>query len=161
MNEICLRHAVVDDIEALYRLFSSVDQMHRDAHPEIFKQAEYPEDIKKYYRTCILDPDVTIIIAERKKQIIGGLICSLETSPSIPILVPRKIACIENITVSQAFRNKGIGRLLIEAIQEWAVQGGASAIELTVWEFNQAAARFYERLGFQPFRRRMVKNLND
>lgn len=160
MNEIRLRQAEADDIQTLYLLFSPVDQMHRDAHPEIFKQAEYPEDIKKYYRSCILDPDSTIIIAERENQMIGGVICSLETAPDIPILVPRKIACIENITVSLGFRNKGVGRLLIEAIQEWAEQRGASAIELTVWEFNRDAARFYERLGFQPFRRRMVKNLN-
>jgi len=160
MSEIMIRQAVLADIENLYALFSPVDQMHREAHPEIFKQADYPEEIKDYYRACIRDQSSVIIIAISNNKVIGGVVCSLETAPEVPILVPRTVACIENIAVSQSYRKKGVGRLLVEAVQEWASLRDATAIELTVWEFNQDAARFYNELGFQPYRRRMVKTLD-
>ena len=161
MSQITIRQAEVEDVENLYELFSPVDQMHREAHPEIFKQAEYPADIKDYYRACIQDQGSMIIIAMEEHKVIGGVICSLETAAEIPILVPRTVACIENITVSPSYRKKGVGRLLVEAVQDWANQWNATAIELTVWEFNQDAAMFYNELGFIPYRRRMVKMLDD
>lgn len=160
MSQITIRQAELEDVENLYVLFSPVDQMHREAHPEIFKQADYPEDIKDYYRACIRDQRSVIIMAMLENKVIGGVICSLETAPEIPILVPRTTACIENITVSHSYRKKGVGRMLVEAIQDWAYQWGATAIELKVWEFNQDAAMFYYELGFIPYRRRMVKMLD-
>lgn len=161
MNRIRIRNAVSKDVQALYALFSAVDQLHREAHPEIFKQAEFPEEIKEYYRSCIADPETIIIIAEDNHQIIGGLICNLETTHNIPIFVPRKYACIENITVSSSYRHQGVGKRLIQAAQKWASKRGANMIELTVWEFNQDAANFYQELGFKTYRRRMVKNINE
>ncbi len=161
MKRITIRHAVSEDIPGLYRLFSTVDQMHREAHPEIFKQVEFPDEIKEYYQSCITEPDASIILAEESNKIIGGLICTLKTTPNVPILVPRKYACIDNIAVSGPYQQHGVGRDLIETAQRWAFQRGASMVELSVWEFNQDAANFYQKLGFRTFRRRMVKDIDE
>jgi ribosomal protein S18 acetylase RimI-like enzyme len=159
MNKIALREATIEDIDKIFEIFSPTDEMHRENHPEIFRQSHYPEQTKEYYRNSIISPYSTIIVAEADEVIIGAAVCSLETAAEIPILVPRKFACIENITVVEKYQKQGFGKYLIESAQQWATAKGAARIELTVWEFNQGAASFYHNLGFRTLHRRMVKDL--
>jgi ribosomal protein S18 acetylase RimI-like enzyme len=49
----------------------------------------------------------------------------------------------------------------MDAAQEWAIARGATAIELNVYEFNEAAQAFYRQLGYATLSRRMIKNLKD
>jgi ribosomal protein S18 acetylase RimI-like enzyme len=44
-------------------------------------------------------------------------------------------------------------------IQDWALTKGASSIELNVYEFNETAISFYEKLGYQTLSRKMSKDL--
>jgi len=159
MKPIHIREAFRGDTDLLYEIFSEVDHMHRDAHPEIFRKAKNPEHIKAYYLQCIKKTDVVILVAEWKSEIVGAIICTLDVTSDIPVRVPRKYACIENITVSKICRKQGIGKSLIEAAQAWAEYRGATMMELTVWEFNQGAKNFYKKQGYQPTRSKMVKDL--
>jgi GNAT superfamily N-acetyltransferase len=43
--------------------------------------------------------------------------------------------------------------------EEWAVRLGVSEVELNVYEFNQVAQAFYERLGYATCSRKMSKKL--
>jgi ribosomal protein S18 acetylase RimI-like enzyme len=159
MKLINIREALPGDTDLLYELFSETDQMHRDAHPEIFREAKNPKHIKAYYLHCINHSDAVIFIAEMDAKIVGAIVCVLEVTSDIPVRVPRKYACIENITVSTKFRKQGIGNSLIEAAQAWAKHMGATMMELTVWEFNWGAKQFYKKQGYQATRSRMVKDL--
>jgi ribosomal protein S18 acetylase RimI-like enzyme len=159
MNEFTIREARPEDIDAIYDIFKETDKLHRDALPDIFQKARYAKDIKDYYQSYILISDAIILLAELQGDIIGALICSLVSSPDIPILVPRVYGCVENITVAQSHHNRGKGKGLMERSQQWAIEKGATGIELTVWGFNQVATRYYHRLGYNTTRSRMVKDL--
>ena len=50
--------------------------------------------------------------------------------------------------VDPAFRDRGFGRQLLEAVLDWALSCGAVVIELSVTDSNAAAARLYSRAGF-------------
>lgn len=50
--------------------------------------------------------------------------------------------------VAPTHRRLGVGRTLVEAIFEWAQARGAMTLQLMVTSNNDAAIRFYERLGF-------------
>ena len=45
-------------------------------------------------------------------------------------------------------RQRGIGRLLVNEVMEWAQDRKARALQLMVTSNNEPAIRFYERLGF-------------
>lgn len=45
-------------------------------------------------------------------------------------------------------RQRGTGRLLVNAVVEWAHRRNVHTLLLTVTSNNESAARFYERLGF-------------
>jgi GNAT superfamily N-acetyltransferase len=55
----------------------------------------------------------------------------------------------------------GIGQALLRRAERWAAERGASELELTVWEFNQDAIAFYEKLGYVTERRTMWKTISD
>jgi ribosomal protein S18 acetylase RimI-like enzyme len=47
----------------------------------------------------------------------------------------------------------------MDKMQEWAIARGATSLELNVYEFNETAISFYERLGYQTLSRKMSKEL--
>jgi streptothricin acetyltransferase len=58
------------------------------------------------------------------------------------------MARIEDIRVAEAFRRKGVGRLLMDAAAHWAKEQGFTAICLETQDNNAAACRFYAAYGF-------------
>lgn len=65
---------------------------------------------------------------------------------------------LDSISVDPAFRGKGIGAELIEAIPMLAEKEGKSLIGLSVDEVNPDAKRLYERMGFKVVGERMISN---
>ena len=51
--------------------------------------------------------------------------------------------------VEPAARRTGVGRALVDAIQDWGESWGAERVVLWVLAANEAAMRFYERIGFR------------
>ncbi len=56
---------------------------------------------------------------------------------------------IHDVVVLDIYRNKGIGRLLMQRIEEYARETGCSKITLEVREDNHNAQRLYRDLGFE------------
>ena len=81
-------------------------------------------------------------------------------APPIPIFVPRRFAIVDNLVVSNDFQRNGIGQKLMRKSQQWAVDRGATSIELNVYHFNQKAISFYTNIGFKPTSQRMSKALS-
>lgn len=81
------------------------------------------------------------------------------TPRKIQILIPSKFAYIDDFCVKSIYQKKGIGRLLFNHVVDYAKTEGASSIQLTVWEFNENAIKFYESLGMSTRNRRMELNL--
>lgn len=52
--------------------------------------------------------------------------------------------------VEPAVRRAGLGKMLVEAVVAWARADGAKELQLQVTKNNHAAARLYERCGFEP-----------
>lgn len=54
---------------------------------------------------------------------------------------------LEDLIVTEAFRGKGIGRLLLDALIEKARQSGFSGIMWQVLDWNEPAINFYKKYG--------------
>ena len=57
-------------------------------------------------------------------------------------------AQLVSMWVAPAYRGAGLGRVLVNAISEWARDRGVRTLLLMVTSSNVGAIRFYERLGF-------------
>ena len=158
MNVCQIREATLQDLEAVRAVFSQADDLHRRAHPEIFRQVEDPT-YQEYLLDCILATDGLILIAEREGQIVGALNARVCQTSDSPALVKRTYLSVDNLVVSEDCRQQGVGQALMQHLHEWAQQHALDSIYLTVWDFNRTAQAFYEKLGYQMIRQRMRKEL--
>ncbi|MCL1594930.1 MAG: GNAT family N-acetyltransferase [Actinomycetia bacterium] len=63
--------------------------------------------------------------------------------------ISKTVAPIVSVYVSAAVRGRGLGRLLMDAVEDWASRNGAINTSLWVVETNESARRFYESRGYQ------------
>jgi diamine N-acetyltransferase len=157
--EVVVRPATADDYDALCALFGEVDALHRDHLPQIFRKPPGPVREPEYCRVLLADENVGLFVAEKNASLIAFGHAAIRDAPPLPVFVPRRYAVVEGMGVKAEFRGHGIGRALMHSIAEWASAKGATAIELNVYEFNQEAIAFYQRLGFDTVSRKMGKSL--
>jgi RimJ/RimL family protein N-acetyltransferase len=62
-------------------------------------------------------------------------------------VAPYGVADIGMLVV-EAWRGKGIGKLLLESAIQWAANAGAHKMALEVWPHNEAAIALYQSAGF-------------
>ena len=157
--EIHVRLATTNDYDNVCELYDEVDAFHRDNLPHIFQKPDGPAREKDYYLGLIADENVGFFVAEVDKKLVGFTHILLRDTPVFPILIHRHYAVIDGIVIKLEFQDRGLGRKLMEKATEWAITKGAEFIELNVYEFNQNAISFYERIGYQTSSRKMRKSL--
>jgi GNAT superfamily N-acetyltransferase len=68
-------------------------------------------------------------------------------------------ARIASLIVDHAWRDRGVGKRLVEAVEGWARDQGCDVIEVTSGNQRLDAHRFYEGLGYAEKRKRFVKSI--
>jgi len=66
---------------------------------------------------------------------------------------------IGSLVVAHGVRGRGVGTALMEHAEAWGRAQGLTAVALNVYEFNAAARRLYEHLGYATLSRKMGKPL--
>ncbi|MBB5433267.1 GNAT superfamily N-acetyltransferase [Nocardiopsis composta] len=91
------------------------------------------------------DPDRSVLVAERRGQIIGTLdllVVANLTHDAQPWCV------VDNLVVDPASRRRGVGRALMEEAVDRASRAGCYKIELVAHESGHALPEFYRAVGF-------------
>jgi len=87
------------------------------------------------------------IVVEHNNLPIGVLLISPEIHP----VSDKKTAMICYIAVEKRFRNRGVGKTLIEGACDVLREAGKRSMEVDVSVHNVPARIFYTKLGFYPF----------
>lgn len=66
---------------------------------------------------------------------------------------PPATCLVFSMWVAPTARGQGVGRALLEAVEDWAAGSGARHVVLWVFRANSGALAFYRRLGFLRLRR--------
>ncbi len=86
-----------------------------------------------------------VLVAEEAGRVVG--MCTgqvvVSTAEGGPALL------VEDMVVDPAHRGQGIGRALMNAMAGWAVEQGATRLQLLADSNNQPGLAFYQRLGWQ------------
>ncbi len=140
-------------------LFAEIDALHRRHLPHMFRKSDGAACGRGVFLAWIDDDDVLLLVGELGEELVGFAQAVLREAPASPIFVPRRYAVVDSLFVQPGCQRRGIGRALMDSVQDWASAQGATAIELNVYEFNQTALSFYESLGYQTLSRKMSKEL--
>jgi ribosomal-protein-alanine acetyltransferase len=121
-----LRLATENDLTTIYGLEQVL--FPDDAWP----LEKFDDDLRSRYSL--------FLVAEDEARVVGYAIAQYLTG--------NDVADIQNIAVVESHRGRGIGAALLDAVLEWAVDQGASAIMLEVRADNVVAQSLYASRGF-------------
>ena len=157
---ILIRPALREDFERLCALYEELDEHHRRARPDLFRAPAGSGRERSFVDALIAGPDCTIIVAEnRTESLLGFVTVIVRTTPASSVRDERRFAEVDSLVVSRHARRRGIARELVNAADQWSSSRGVASLELSVWEFNQEAAAFYEAVGFETVLRRMSRRI--
>ena len=141
-----IRRAKYGDMPKINDLLCQVLNVHHEGRPDIFKSGA-----KKYtdceLKEIIEDDTRPIFVAEIDGEVVGYAFCIFIQHENNNILTDIKTLYIDDLCVDESCRGMGIGKMLFDAVKDYAVSVGAYNIDLNVWEFPGSATGFYEQLG--------------
>lgn len=141
-----LRYANREDISQIASIYESLDRIHRDNIPEMFKIIS-AENRQTTMLNDFDDETIRYIVAEKSGEILGFAKLLIKRIPeNHPVLIPQKLLHIEEMAVKE--KRLGVGAKLIEYAEAVAKELGASALTLQVMKFNLDAKEFYKKTGF-------------
>lgn len=154
-----VRFAEEKDLPRVNELRRQVSELHASGRPDIFKPG-FCQELQDRVYTLLRDENSDVIVAEREGVIAGMACVEYLKKQESPYNMERNIYYITEFCVDEAFQRSGVGSELMKFMRTDAVAKGFNRIELDMWTFNEKAARFYEKIGFQTFRKFMEWNLD-
>lgn len=151
MEHIQIRPISPNDFEEVNALFEEVDKMHREWYAERFQKATPPRS-KEYLTQLIEDAFSELLLAVYDGNIAGMVLLFDKPFPEHRLVIPQRFLYIDIIVVSEKFQGNGMGQKLFEASKQWAKDRNLTRMEIHVYDKNQKALRFYEKLGFLPLK---------
>ncbi|NJE30809.1 GNAT family N-acetyltransferase [Thermococcus sp. 18S1] len=139
-----IRLAILDDVGGIVKLHTAGEKPAGDLYRRYSVGGPWMsvETLAVHINNLLLDNQL-VAVAELDGEIVGEMEVLFSEEPINGRLMP--IAHIDVIEVHPDYRSRGIGRALIEFVEEIARERGARL--LTV-QPDDTARRFYEKLGF-------------
>ena len=141
-----IRKANVNDIDRLLDLLSQVLEIHAKLRPDLFISGttKYSdEDLK----AVLNDENKPIFVAIVDDCVVGYAMCQIRIPTSN--MYPKKILHLDDLCVDEKYRHQGIGEALYHKVVEFAKEMGCYEITLNAWPGNDAALKFYEKMGMK------------
>ena len=143
MPTICVRRAAAADTIAVAGLLT---------------QLGYPTaaaDVPPRLERLMAGDRAVVLVAER-----DGFVVGLATAHILSVLNrPRDVAWLTALVVDEAARGLGVGRTLVESVEEFARQSGCERLSVTTQEHRADARAFYPRVGLEETGRRFGKGM--
>ena len=155
-----IRRAEISDIPDILRLLQQVCNVHQAIRPEIFKR-----DGVKYTESdlCELlqDESRPVWCAVDGERFLGYCFCQWEEYRGSSVSTDRRELYIDDLCVDEAVRGRGVATALFRHVTEAAKASGTEFITLNVWQGNDSALRFYEKMGMTPRKTTLELRLED
>jgi N-acetylglutamate synthase-like GNAT family acetyltransferase len=144
MTQFQIRRAGAADADAIARL---LDQL---GYPT--ENADVPrrlDQLMNHHRGAVL-------LADHGEQVVG-----LATVHILSVLNRRRdVAWLTALVVDESMRGSGVGRSLVNAVEDFARQAGCERLSVTTHEDRAGAQAFYVRVGLEQTGRRFGKMLS-
>ena len=125
---------------------NQVHKLHLENRPDIYAEINHPLS-ENDFNNVVQDENSISILAENNGEILGFCIVTIRQPSKNPVLVPRKIAYMEDLCIRQDSQKKGLGKQLYCEVLNRIKKFDVDSLELMVWSFNEGAIGFYKNMG--------------
>ena len=136
-NKIKIRKAKKSDSKDILRLITELAEFEKLNPPDKSANKRLKKDAFSN------NPSFKILLADNGKESIGYAFYFFTYSS----FMARKTLYLEDIFVSDRYRNKGIGKMLFEKLISIAKESDCARMEWVVLDWNINAIKFYDKLG--------------
>jgi ribosomal protein S18 acetylase RimI-like enzyme len=150
-----IRRAGTGDIGRLMELLGEVLELHAKIRPDIFipgttkyTEAELAELLKDEERPVYVSVD-------EDGRVWGYAFSQVRRQHFTTNMVTFESMFIDDLCVDSSRRGQHIGESLFEHVKDEAKRLGCYEVTLNVWAGNDAAERFYEKMGMRTKERQM------
>ena len=105
------------------------------------------------------DKKPIFVAVNEEDEVIGYAFCVLKEQPFSNNMIPFQSMYIDDLCVDKNARGMHIGQALFEYVKQEARERGCYEITLNVWEGNDSAKYFYEKMGLTPQKTQMEYTL--
>ncbi len=145
-----IRRAKDKDIDRILELLVQVCNVHAKLRPDLFimNGTKYSSnDLKE----IIHDEKRPIYVAvDDSDYCLGYCFCEIKEPATSKCIKPFSQLFIDDLCVDEHVRGKSIGKALFLPAKGAAQKLGCYEVTLNVWEGNDTARAFYERMGMKP-----------
>ena len=151
-KQIEIRRAEEKDIKKVMDLLSQVLEIHAKIRPDVFVSGTTKYTDAELLQMFEDDQNPVYVAVDEKDQVVGYAFCKLRQQPFSNNMVQFTSLFIDDLCVDTTIRGKHIGQKLFEHVKKEAVRLGCYEVTLNVWEGNDSAKAFYEKMGLNPKR---------
>lgn len=142
-----VRKAEIGDMASIMKLLGEVLEVHAKLRPDLFKSGT-----TKYTEEALLkiieNSQTPVFVAEMPdKRIAGYAFCCIEAHPESSNMRAIKTLYIDDICVDASIRHQHVATTLFTFLKSYAQSIGCYDMTLNVWEGNDIARAFYEKMG--------------
>ncbi len=149
-----LRNMESNDYDIVIGIMKQVHSIHVNGRPDIYK-VELDFSYEKYL-SYLSDSTKMSLVSEIDGVAIGIAFLTLKEDL---VNLNQKIAFLDIFCIDYRYSDKGKGKEFMYAIELLLKVRGVTRLELAVWQFNEKAQIFYNKMGFKKQRVILEKSI--
>lgn len=142
-----IRKAENKDIQKVNQLLGEVLELHAELRPDIFipGTTKYTnEELKSIFEN---ESTPVFVAVDDTDEVLGYVFCIIKSQPFSTNMKDFKTCYIDDLCVDKKHQKQHIGKQLYEYTLAYAKEIGCYDVTLNVWEGNDNARAFYEKMG--------------
>ncbi len=145
--EISIRKAESRDIPKLSELLSEVLELHAKIRPDIFISGSTKYTASELADILANDQTPVFVAVDENDTVRGYVFCQIKRQPFSTNMKDFKTLFIDDLCIDESCRGAHIGTKLFDFALGYAKEEGCYDLTLNVWEGNDGARAFYEKMG--------------
>ena len=144
-----VRNAEEKDAERIIELLGQVLAVHAAIRPDIFRPCGTKYTKEELSALFAEECRHSYVAVDEKDRVLGYALCEEKFSRA-STMIPRSMLYVDDLCVDESERGRGVGKALFAHVKEEAKHLGCYEVTLFVWEGNDAARAFYDKMGMKP-----------
>ena len=142
-----IRKANTSDYKGIERLLVEVNNLHQKLRPDIFVENAVKYNENQFDEMISNDSTPVFVAVDGNGNIMGHMFCEMRDFSKLHVFKDFKSLFIDDLCVEKCARGQGVGKALYEFAIGYARENGCYDVTLNVWEGNNSARAFYEKMG--------------